>query len=156
MLTSAGASHPTLARGHLAFLAVLASGCDCHLIRWFWEFWRFWEFWEPRGGVLCLRPAHAGPRPSGRIEQVPMRHATAGASLEQLHPALDATQGGGTRETSGVSSRARLGGRAFVLEGVLARARPGRPSTGAGCYSSEAIPACYTKSLTCPTALSGA
>ena len=84
-----------------------------------------------------------------------MRHAAAGASLEQLHPALDATQGGGTRETSGVASRGRLAGRAFVLEGRLARARPGRPSTGAGCYSSGAIPACYTQSLTYPAALGG-
>jgi len=30
-----------------------------------------------------------------------------------------------------------------------------RPSTGAGCYSSGASPACYTRSLTCLTVLGG-
>ena len=84
-----------------------------------------------------------------------MRHAAAGPCRGQLHPALDITQGGGTRETSGVARRDRLGGRAFVLDERLARARPGRPSTGAGCYSSEASPARYIQSLTCSTALGG-
>ena len=109
-------------------------------------------FYDPPGRSWSGGRAHAV---LDLVEQALVRPAAAGPCHGQLHPALDATQGGGTGATLGVVRRARLGGRAFVLEGRSARARKGRPSTGAGCYSSEAIPACYTQCRTGSTTLSG-
>ena len=70
-----------------------------------------------------------------QVEQALVRPAAAGPCHGQLHPALDANQGGGTGATLGVPRRARLEGRAFVLEGRIDRlAEPHAPSSN--CQSS--------------------
>ena len=80
---------------------------------------------EVRERPVSPRPTRAAQR-CGRarsvldqVEQALMRHAATGPCLEQLHPASDTIQGGGTGATLGVARRARLGGRAFAFDGRL-------------------------------------
>ena len=63
-------------------------------------------FYDPPGRSWSGGRAHSV---LDLVEQVLVRPAAAGPCLEQLHPALDATQGGGARETLGVASRDRPG-----------------------------------------------
>ena len=97
---------------------------------------------EVRERPVSPRPTRAAQR-CGRarsvldqVEQALMRHAATGPCLEQLHPASDAIQGGGTGATLGVARRARLGGRAFAFDGRLmtASSTGSLPITQCGLY----------------------
>ena len=83
-----------------------------------------------RGARVLLRPARkvvvrwqgGAHAVLDLVEQALVRPAAAGPCHGQLHPALDATQGGGTGATLGVVRRARFGRRAFACDGRLMQA----------------------------------